>query len=166
MFMFSRKRIWVGGILISAATLIFAGFTFLGKVSQQSSAFALLLVAYVVFGVSFALRPSRPNRTDLEEKIKTLGNTFEQANRVAAQLQELSTQFHEEINARQSHLDKLETQSEVAKKIIEDLTEEEYAAISAAIRTQMSRVETKQWLISFLLGVATNILTYFFLEGR
>jgi len=52
------------------------------------------------------------------------------------------------------------------KRILSELTQEEYDAVVAAIRAQSARERAKGLMISFLLGVATNILTFFLLESR
>jgi len=127
-------------------------------IDERISAFALIITSYGFLGIAYAFLRPLPRGNTLEQQIKDLSVSLTRA-------AEISAQLNEEILARTTEVQRLKTQSIVAKKVLSGLTQEEYDAVVAAIRVRSGKERRKELLISFLLGVATNILTFFLLGG-
>jgi len=92
------------------------------------------------------------SRSALEERARQLAASLSQAADIAEVLQE-------EIRARQKALERVELQSEVAQRILSELSEEEIAAVAAAIAARDWRRRVIEIGLSFLVGLLTNVFT-------
>ena len=160
--MSSRGRQFLVIVLTSMVATLFSVLTMQGRVSRATSAVALVLCAYGFIGVAgWVLWPLvRLGRRD------TLGNQVRELSKSLEEAGEISARLSEQIHTREVELERLRTQSKVAREVLSGLAEEEYDAVVAAIRAQAGREKARDVVLSFFAGVATNVLTFFLLEAR
>lgn len=158
------KRNYLIVTLLTSLPMVFAIMTLLGYVNTWLATFAFIIIAYCFLGISwFILRPlyNVMRHDPLLHQVQALSENLERAGEVSALL-------NVEIQNRVTELDRLRVQNDVARKILDNLSLEEYEAVVAAIQAQSrvkSRVkELRDLVFSFLLGVSTNIFTFLLIE--
>jgi len=154
------KRNYIIVTLLSLLPMIFGTLAVLGYINIRIAGVAFITTAYCFLGIAwFILRPlSRAMRRDaLLHQVQALSESLERAGEVSALL-------NVEIQNRTTELDRLRIQNDVARRILNNLTPEEYDAVVAAIRAQSRFNRIRDLGISFLLGVSTNVFTFFVLE--
>ena len=154
------KRNYLIVTLVSLLPMIFGTLALLGYINTRIAAFAFIITAYCFLGIAlFILRPiSRAMRRDpLLHQVQALSESLERAGEISALL-------NVEIQNRATELDRLRVQNDVARRILANLNQEEYDAVVAAIRAQSRANRLRDLGISFLLGVSTNVFTFFVIE--